>query len=251
MTLVGSACAADSNGGDEVEHSLSFSPGNDDAFAGHGLWAVRQFNSAVHAAVARVKDEGQEGSFALYDGIQHELAQTGPSSALALETAAEEVLEHMLLTEEDQLAAKVYGFLLRSAELSSVPREHVPTDRLARCVTESLRMKSAVSVILKSKDADRKRRAYYFASAYNVVVNTHSFLLAAGGYPVRSLDGNYLDAIDANSYLVGTGEGDDGYLSDWIAEQTAGPESAREKNDMNDVVQNLRLALEEQQHVLE
>jgi len=107
-------------------------------------------------------------------------------------------------------------------------------------------------VLLRDDRTDRKKTAYYFASAYNVVVSVEIFALAAAGYSRRTIEHVYRDTIATNLHLIGSGEaGDLGYLSDWVVAQTAGSASARMKLDKDPIIYNVRRALEEQQHALE
>jgi hypothetical protein len=249
MAIVSVGCG---DGSDDVEQPLLTSPYDAESSAESSLHTALRFNSGVHSAFALVKEDVQSGSFVFYDELQRAVPETGASIEYTVERAAEQLLEQMLMAEDDQLAANVYAFLARFADLVSQPRESVPESLLGGFLSDAIKLRSELHVKVSSQDPERKKRAYYFALAYNVVVNVSAYAHAVDGAPRSSIESGYRDAIQTNLYLVGTGKGENlGYLSGWIAQHTAGSASARTKYDKDPVVYGVRRALVEQQSALE
>jgi hypothetical protein len=254
ILAIGMAGCADRDG--EAVPPLLESPGDVKAAAEGVLNDALELNTAVHSAFGRVKAALESDSVVLFNEIDSALSPGSFTSSHALDRAAEDVLVQMAMTEKSERTAKLYALVRRFAELLSLGRENIPAPRLGDvlddCVYVSSELEVEVAFSADQDDDARMKSMYYSAPAYNVLVSTHIFALAAGGYNRRALESAYRNAVDTNLQLVGTGQGEDlGRLSEWIDAQTAGTASAREKYDKDPIVYSIRRALEQQQRALE
>jgi hypothetical protein len=249
LTSILSACA---NGDAGADPSLPSTRLDAKTAADATLGRALSLNSAVHSAFGRVEAGMEANEFLLHEEIRRSLQAVGLSNFHLFESAADEILEQMQLAEEDPLASRVYAVVLRFAELSSLPRENIPAARLADYLDDAQGLQSEVWAIITGDREDRKKAAYYFGPAYNVLVSTYVCALALAGYSRGAIESTYRDAIETNQHLVGTGEaGDLGYLSDWVVAQTPGSASARVKLDKDPILYSIRRSLEEQQRALQ
>jgi hypothetical protein len=108
--------------------------------------------------------------------------QQADASPHLFDRAAAQILKQMQMTDQELLAAKVYALVSRFAELTSVPRESIPAQRLADYLDDSIDLSTQIEVFLVGDREDQKKDAYYFSPAYNLIETTHTVALAAAGY---------------------------------------------------------------------
>jgi len=244
------ACA-DTDGG-ESELALPGSPANAEAAAEGVLLASMTLNSVVNSAFGRVKADLEADPLALYGEIDRALQEQGRTRVEIIEAAARELLPLAQQAEEERLALDIYASVMRLAEVISSPREGISWQRLGNYLDDATLIHSRLDVKFYAESPERRRSAYYFAPAYNVVTSTQIVAMAADTFERSTIELVYKDAIEFNERLVGSGEADDlGYLSDWVASQTPGSASMREKNDKDPIVYSVRRALAEQQRALD
>jgi hypothetical protein len=211
-----------------------------------------RFNSAVQAAVLRVRDADDLDERTLFDELHHELLQLTAAEETVLSWVADETLNLMLNAEEDTLAANVHALIWRFAELITFPRESIPRERIGTLWFDTVDLTSELAANFKygGDDTERAKTAYYFAPAYNALASLRVIAAAASNRTLS--DSSYRMATETNRLLVGNGEGDDlGMLSEWVAAETPGSASTRAKLDKDPIIYSIRRSLDEQQHALE
>lgn len=247
------AACADAGDDDKQLPLLPSSSSNVEAAADAILYRVLEFDSAVYGAVARTKNELEGNQFALFDEINRSIGEgTVPETHIA-QGAADELLEQMQMTTKDDLTVQTYALLSRFAEIFGLPRESISERRLALYLDDSIKVSSEMEVFLMwPSEHAPKENAYYFAPAYNFVMCTHIFALAAAGYVKTSIESTVRDALQTNQFLVGGGDADKpGYLSEWITAHTSGSASTAKKLDQDPILYSIRRAIDEQQRALE
>jgi hypothetical protein len=248
LTSILAACAER----DDAEQALLTSAVDVEAEAERLLRESMRLNSAVSTAFSQAKADLETDQFALFAQIDGALQEGTLPNNRVFDHAAEECLELAQRTEEVALAARVYAYITRFTELFSLPRESIPAQRLGTFLTDASKLSSELAVFLTFDRPERNKAVYYFAPAYNVVQSIHICAYAAAGYRRSTVESVLLDTIDTNQYLVGGGEaGDVGYLSDWVAAQTAGSASTQTKLDKDPIIYSLRRSLEALQRALE
>lgn len=225
--------------------------GDAELAAMHILPSTLQFNSAVQVAVLHVREAGDPGELTLFAEIRRELQQLAPMGETILSWVADETLELSLNADEDKLAANVHALVWRFVELTFIP-ESIPKERIDTLWFDTLDLKSKLAATFKygGDDTERAKTAYYFAPAYNALASLQVIAAAASHRSLSEL--SYRNAAETNQLLVGSGEGDDlGMLSDWVAAETPGSASARDKLDKDPIIYSIRRSRDEQQHALE
>lgn len=245
------ACAGSGDEGQSAQPSLRAHRDAESA-AKHILPDTLRFNSAVQAAVLRVRDADDLEERTLFDEIRVELQQLTAAGETILSWVADETLELTLNADEDTLAANVHARIWRFAELFTFPMESIPRERVGTLWFDTVDLTSELAASFKygRDDTKRAKTAYYFAPAYNVLTSLQVIAAAASNRTLS--DSSYRMATETNRLLVGNGEGDDlGMLSEWVAAETPGSASTRAKLDKDPIIYSIRRSLQEQQHALE